>query len=125
MRSRNERLSLKTRSTTCSKNVESRKRSAHLIRAQEHTRRISLGANDKLTQTRSTYRIQSRPKETPYRNAKRYIVHIQRQLAMRMVASTKQATFLCGSQLSFNKTSINLCNRLRSAIKQNVSADLC
>ena len=31
---------------------------------------------------------------------------------------------LCGSQKSFNNTSRISCNRLRSAIKQNVSIDL-
>jgi len=32
---------------------------------------------------------------------------------------------LCGPQPSFNKTSNILCNRLRSAVKQNVSIELC
>jgi len=32
---------------------------------------------------------------------------------------------LCGSQQSFNYISNILCNRLRSAMKQNVLIDLC
>jgi len=40
-----------------------------------------------------------------------------------LTATVKQ--FLCGSQQSFNETPYILCNRFRSATKQNVSIDLC
>ena len=67
MRSRNEQLAHKNVVNNLQRKTWNHEtRSAHLIRAQENTRRISLGTNDKLTQTWPPYRKQSRVWKRPF-----------------------------------------------------------